>query len=265
MKHNFKVIILLVSMFLIAQLIGLYVVKSFITENLPFNIERPKFERETSFIPIFFIILVATAIALVLARLNAIKLWKFWFFISIVLVLCISLSAFMNQYLAGALAIIAAFFKIIKPNVYIHNISELFIYGGLAAMFVPILSIFSVSILMILIAVYDAIAVWKTKHMIKLAEFQSKLKIFTGFLVPYKTGNKLKTAILGGGDIGFPLLFTGVIFLERGLISLVIPIVVSLSLFLLLYFGEKNKFYPAMPFLSIGCFIGYGLILLNTL
>jgi len=30
-------------------------------------------------------------------------------------------------------------------------------------------------------------------------------------------------------------------------------------LFILLTKGEKNKFYPAMPFISAGCFVGYGI------
>ena len=74
---------------------------------------------------------------------------------------------------------------------------------------------------------------------------------------------EVKTAILGGGDIGFPLLFAGVVMKTVGFTKvLIIPVVVSISLFILLYFAEKNKFYPAMPFLSAGCFLGYGLVTL---
>ena len=105
-------------------------------------------------------------------------------------------------------------------------------------------------------------AVWKSKHMIKLAKFQSQLKIFPGFLVPYIEKRKKRAAMLGGGDIGFPLLFAGVVFKELGFISYIIPVIVSISLLLLLIYGNKNKFYPAMPFLGAGCFVGYGLILL---
>ena len=38
---------------------------------------------------------------------------------------------------------------------------------------------------------------------------------------------------------------------------LIIPVFVSLALLFLLLKGQQNKFYPAMPVLSLGCFIGY--------
>ncbi|MFH1591868.1 MAG: presenilin family intramembrane aspartyl protease [Candidatus Woesearchaeota archaeon] len=257
MKHNYKVTATIILLFLAAQFIGLVIVDKLTGEELAFGIERPDLDKETSFIHIFLIIIIVTIVALVIARFKAVRLWKFWFFLSLTLVLTISLSAFFNQYVALFLALLGVYFRIIKPNVIVHNLSELFIYGGLAAIFVPVLSILSISILLVLIAGYDAIAVWKTKHMIRLAKFQSKLKLFAGIMIPY---GKKKVAILGGGDIGFPLLFAGVVVRDLGAIGFLVPFVVALSLFLLLYYGDKNKFYPAMPFLTAGCFVGYALV-----
>jgi presenilin-like A22 family membrane protease len=116
------------------------------------------------------------------------------------------------------------------------------------------MSIFAASVLLTLISIYDAIAVWKTKHMIKLVKFQAKAKLFAGLLIPY---DKKKTAILGGGDIGFTLLFSGVVLTKMGFLSaIIVSLTTSIALFLLFIFSKKRKFYPAMPFLSIGCFIG---------
>ena len=128
--------------------------------------------------------------------------------------------------------------------------------------------------------------------MITLAKAQSENKMFAGLLIPYKKSQKaIKTkmelklpkhievketetssAILGGGDIAFPLLFAGSVMtflIESGLSqeiaffkSLIIPLFSSLALFLLFIKSQKGKFYPAMPFISVGCFIGYGIILL---
>ena len=36
----------------------------------------------------------------------------------------------------------------------------------------------------------------------------------------------------------------------------------GIALLILLMKGDKDKFYPAMPFLSVGCLIGYGIFLL---
>jgi hypothetical protein len=64
-------------------------------------------------------------------------------------------------------------------------------------------------------------------------------------------------ALLGGGDVGFPLLFAGVVLKEFGLWqSLVIPIFAMVPLALLFWKAEKDKFYPAMPFIGAGCLIG---------
>jgi presenilin-like A22 family membrane protease len=167
------------------------------------------------------------------------------------------------------------------PNIDIHNITEILMYGGLAALLVPVLNLFSVAALLIFISAYDAYAVWKSKHMVKMAEFQKTSNLFAGFSFPYKTvkkqggiskakiglPNKVKsvdsgessnTAILGGGDIAFPMLFAGVVMKTTGsyLYPLIVVIVTSGALFALFARAEKGKFYPAMPFLSMGCFLG---------
>ena len=273
MKHTIKVTSIVLLMFLLAQLIGLVIVKQYLPrETLPFNIEKPQLEEQTSFIPLFITIIIATLLALILIRFSAMRLWKLWFFLSVLFTLVIAFAAFIPQAIALILALILALWKVLRPNIYIHNLTELFIYGGLAAIFVPVLSIFSVSILMILIAIYDMIAVWKTKHMIKLAKFQASSKTFAGLLIPYslkkpkpKKGVSKKiivpvrTAILGGGDIGFPLLFAGVILKISNsfLNAFIISIFAALALMFLFIIAEKKKFYPAMPFIAVGCFVGY--------
>lgn len=259
MKHDLKITVLLIALFLAAQFIGLAVTKNYITEKLPYNIETPKFEEKTSFIPIFIIIIAATIFALLIAKMEATIIWKVWFFVSVTFCMSVALSAFTNQ--AAALVISAglAVFKVVRRSIIVHNATELFIYGGLAAILVPVLGIVSISALLILISVYDYIAVRKTKHMVALAKFQAKIRIFAGFLIPY---GKNKEAILGGGDIGFPLMFSAVAMKTLGIKAMIIPVFAAMALAFLFIRSEKKKFYPAMPILSIGCFIGYGIALL---
>ncbi len=305
MKHTLKVTLILVLLFFLAQVIGLVITNAYIDKEateetgetvfmkLPYNIERPPVEQKSSFIFIITAILIGTVLALLLIKFKKTFLWKVWFFIAVVLCLSIALSAFINPYIAFLLSLVLAGYKIFKPNVFIHNITEVFVYGGLAAIFVPIMNLFAVVALLILISIYDFIAVYKIKHMITLAKFQTKAKVFAGLFIPYgkekgkvlpkgqkpekgvKAREVVKIAILGGGDIGFPLLFAGVVMkglmLENSLLigflkSLIIPLFVSVALFLLLVKGKKDKFYPAMPFLTIGCFVGYFVVwLINFL
>ncbi len=257
MKHNIGITLVLVSFFLIAQLIGIAIVKQYQAEELPYHIERPQFEKTTSYIQIVFMVLVATALSIIMMRLKAVVFFKFWFFIGIFFLLTVSFGAFLAQGIALFLALALAGWRILKNNLLVHNFTEFFLYGGLATLLADSLTILSASILLILISIYDMIAVWKTKHMVSLAKFQAKSKVFSGFLVPYKNG----TAILGGGDVAFTLLFTVSAF-SLGALVFLIPLFAAISLFLLFLFAKKKKFYPAMPFLSLGCFAGLFIALL---
>jgi presenilin-like A22 family membrane protease len=189
--------------------------------------------------------------------------------------LTIAFAAFLPQIVSVILGIGVALLKIYKPNFIVHNVSEVFIYGGLAAIFVPIMNMYAVVILLILISVYDMIAVWQSKHMVKMAQFQTESKVFAGISIPYqipkkgkavegkgkKVKEEVKSAILGGGDIGFPLLFAGVLMKSMSFAKvLIVPAIVSIALLLLLFLAKKDKFYPAMPFIAIGCFVGYGIL-----
>jgi presenilin-like A22 family membrane protease len=281
MKHTLKVTLVIVFLFLLAQLTGLLVISKYVSiedrleskeimkdgqlvieevtikeetwSNLPYNIERPSVEEKSSYVAVIISILIATILALVLIKFEAKMLWKVWFFMSVWFTLSISFNAFAIQSFAVFIALVFTILKVFRDNVIVHNFTELFIYGGLAVIFVPILNVVSMLVLLLLISIYDMYAVWKSKHMIKMAKFQTKMKLFAGLMVPYGK----KTAILGGGDIGFPLLFTGVIYRMQGLEALVISVTTSIALFLLMYYSKKNKYYPAMPFISIGCVVGY--------
>jgi len=301
MKHHIKITYLLVVFFFLSQIIGMLVVNQYIDKqalkegrmefsSLPLDIERPPLEEQSSFWYILAAIFIGTLILLLIVKYKKIRLWKFWYFLSVIITLAISFAAFINQTAAIILALALGYMKIFRPSIWLHNITELFIYGGLAAIFVPIMNVFSAFALLILISIYDMYAVWKSKHMVALAKFTTSTKVFAGLAVPYlkstgkiqpipdnlqpdqppkKTVKKVSSAILGGGDIGFPLLFAGVVMktmmmrysvTQSIILASIIALSTSISLLILFYKGEKDKFYPAMPFLSAGCFIGYGLL-----
>jgi presenilin-like A22 family membrane protease len=297
MKHTLSITLVLVTAFFLSQIVGLaitneYVAQKIVNEttgevtikyqDLPLDMQRPQIEESKSSIFILGAVLIGTVLVLLLVKFRGFRLWKIWFFLSVALCLTISFWAFLSklgkagQWLAVILAVGLAILKIYKPNFIIHNLSEVFIYGGLAAIFVPIMNLFAAIVLLLLISVYDMIAVWQSKHMVKMAKFQTESKVFAGLSIPYtlpkkekikgptvKVHEEVKSAILGGGDIGFPLLFAGVLMKSFGFLHvLIVPVVASIGLFLLLYFAKKDRFYPAMPFLSAACFVGYGLMLL---
>lgn len=287
MKHSVVVIFILLSLFFVSQVVGLLVVRSYIDfvspdvvvwKSLPalgsLSFERPVMSSVVVPWYVLFGVFVGTFLVFMLVRFRQMWLWKVWFFLAMFLCMYVSFFTFLNSTAAAIISFFAAFLKVFRPSLIAHNLTEMFVYGGLAAIFVPVLDVWSVSILLLLISLYDAYAVWKSRHMIALAKFQMKAKVFAGLLIPYELPKKVKkgipkkirTALLGGGDIAFPLLFSGVIMTSFGFWpALIVSLTTSIALFFLLYLGQKDKFYPAMPFLAAGCFVGYSIILLANI
>jgi len=245
-------------------------------------------------------ILLMTAILLILIKFQLGNLWKYGFFLAVLFSLAVAFGVYVNKYIAIIAALVLAYFKVFKPNPYTHNIVEIFLYAGIAILVLPLLNIYSAIGLLIVISLYDMYAVWKSKHMIKLAKFQSENRAFAGFAIPYARPEKIvkkeikvkaarkikakekvkeemkpKIAILGGGDIGFTLIFASVVMemliksmgvakIAAFFYSLIVVVCVTIALALLFIFSKKDRFYPAMPFLSAGCLIGYIIVILVT-
>jgi len=301
MKHNIKITLILLLMFITTQFIGLYVVdhysKTKVIEgqvveieapDLPLGLETPELKEKREFNQIFISILIAFAIAIsllfLLTKFKAAFVLKLWFFVVVIIALVISFIAILPTFqyvtiMALVIALPLAFVKIYRQDFLVHNMTELFIYPGIAAVFVPILNIWTIVGLLILISVYDMWAVWHSGIMQKMAKYQiHKLKVFSGFFVPYiskRVRMKLKkmkkselkkkkiranVAILGGGDVIFPIIAAGVMLKTLGVFSALIVIAgATLGLCYLFFFAKKRKFYPAMPFISAGIFLGIGL------
>lgn len=302
MKHTLPVTLMLIAIFIISQLLGLALItlgtqitkdetgQTVVTHEDTAIGPRPETRGFQSFTYLLIGIAVGTAVLLILIRFHMTNVWKLWFFLAVWLAVTVSLGAALNKYVALGIAFVLAVWKIWRPNIIVHNLTEVLVYSGIALLIVPILDVFYASLLLIVIAIYDAYAVWKSKHMVKMANFQTESKLFAGLLIPYP-GTKVKmqgkpelkiksvqkptegrSAILGGGDIAFPMLFAGVVMdslLQDGFSkliayaqSLIIVAAATIALFLLFYYAKKDTFYPAMPFIAAGCFVGYGLVLL---
>ena len=273
-------------MFIVTQFIGLYVVNHYSDNKLPYGMEPPEeIDPVSAFPSIIIAFIIAIALFFLLTKFKIEFILKLWFFAVIVLALGLSINSFLpkEQYIPLISLIIAlpfALIKIFNRNIFVHNATELLIYPGIAAVFVPLLNIWTMIILLILISIYDMWAVWHSKIMQKMAKYQiNTLKIFSGFFIPYlskKERNKIKMlkqkykkselkkkkikinlAILGGGDVVFPIISAGVMLKTLGMwpaIFVILGAVLGLSY--LLFFSEKKKFYPAMPFITAGIFLG---------
>jgi presenilin-like A22 family membrane protease len=319
MKHSLRIAILLLVMFLLTQIIGVYVVdfysntkiidgeiQNVSAPSLPYGMQTSEeanvkcnldsfsdFFKCTHYL--YFLIIafvIAIALLFLLTKFKTKFIMKFWFFIVVVIALGIFFTSVLSNSIGSKASLIAlilslplAYVKIYKKEFIIHNITEFLIYPGIAAVFVPILNYITIIILLILISIYDVWAVFYSGIMQKMAKYQiDKLHVFSGFFVPYaddKTRVKIKEwtekykkkkiskkkfksqrfriniAILGGGDIVFPIITAGVMLKTLGLYSAFFVIAgATLGLTYLFFFSKKKKFYPAMPFITAGIFIG---------
>jgi presenilin-like A22 family membrane protease len=299
MKHTARITIILVTMFFVAQLIGIFVAHAYLPQkvvdesgefhevyNLPYGLDPPE---DVSPVDATTSILIALAIAvlimLTLMKFKAATFLRIWFLIVVILGISIALNAFIPlgpmyfgiPLIPTLIGIPLGILKIFHRNFIVHNLTELLIYPGIATVFIPLLSVWTVVFLLFIISAYDIYAVWHAGFMQKMAKYQiEKLKIFSGFFVPYvsgkdreklrkaKKGDKsekgkkigVNIAILGGGDVVFPIILAGVVLKTLGVYeAIIIAIGATIALSYLFYISEKGKFYPAMPFISAGCLV----------
>ena len=300
MKHTVKITLILISMFLITQLIGIAVIHSYSPKtaeilinnqssnitlyDLPYGLEPPKdVTPESNLISIIISIAFALTLLILLMKFKAELFLRGWFFLVITIAIAITFNSIIKNYLiysstiALIIALPLAYFKVFKRNIIVHNLTELIIYPGIAVIFIPLLSILTSVILLILISIYDIYAVWHTGMMQKMAKYQiQKVRVFSGFLIPYiskkdrgmikSKGSKAKkvkvnVAILGGGDVIFPIILAGVVFNVFGILSaIIISLGATAALAFLFFMSEKGRFYPAMPFISAGCLSALALV-----
>lgn len=259
------------------------------TNPLPYGMQPPQTTESMSLLSIVIAFIVAIGLVFILAKFRAAVIMRLWFFLVVTIVMSITFNALLYhffdpmsilpQIIAVIIALPLAVIKIFKRNILVHNITELLIYPGVAVVFVPILGLWSIIVLLIAISLYDMWAVWHTGFMQKMAKYQiEEMKVFAGFYIPYlnkkqrqlikqaKLSNsknlekkklKVNLAILGGGDVVFPIITSGVIMSIWGFLpALAVTICATLSLLGLFIMAKKGKFYPAMPFLTAGLFIG---------
>lgn len=302
MKHPFFTTAILVALFLAAQVIGLALVyenikdvrvvdgQQVVEHETTAIGDRPDLHGQQTFWFIAIGVGVGTALVLLLIKFKAFNLWRAWFFAAVLLALFVAFGVILPRAAAFALAFALAAWKVLRPGPAIHNLTELFVYAGIAVLIAPLFDLAWIALALVVISVYDMYAVWKSKHMVAMAQAQTEANVFAGFSIPKRSAQRHalqaprapgrkkanlgdSVAILGGGDVAFPLLFSSVVLVwlieGRGvapLVALYETLIVSaactVALAALFASSKEGRFYPAMPFLSLGCFAGLGIVAL---
>ncbi len=196
------------------------------------------------------------AIAFILIKLGFLRFFDFLVSLSFLLILLLYLSIFFPLIISLLLTI--SLFILFKRHRQARAVISIIVMVGSAVIVGMVIEPKIILIFALILAIYDYISVFKTKHMVTIAEGVKNSALMV----------KHKESAIGGGDIIVPSAFvTSIIFKysylgvsDALLLSTIPAILSSLSLLLLLLFGEKKRYYPAIPPLACGMLIGYLII-----
>lgn len=188
-------------------------------------------------------------------------------------ILVISASVILSIIVAVILVLVLIKF----PEWYVIDICGIVIGAGAIALFGISLGVFLVIILLIILAVYDAISVYKTKHMIELADTVVDLKLPVLLVIPkirkyslLKETKRLKEKLkddeerdaffMGLGDVVMPgiLVVAAYHSIPDGLpIALSVMLGTLFGFAVLMTFVIKGKPQAGLPSLCGGAILGY--------
>ena len=161
------------------------------------------------------------------------------------------------------------------PEWYVVDFVGVCVASGVSALIGISLSIIPIVVLLVLLAVYDAISVYKTKHMITMAEGLMDLKLPILFVIPkhakysflhenFKAGEKREAFFMGLGDAVMPtlLVVSANVFIHSsgGIISYPVlgAMLGTLAGYAVLYtFVMKGNPQAGLPFLNSGVILGF--------
>jgi presenilin-like A22 family membrane protease len=160
------------------------------------------------------------------------------------------------------------------PEWYVIDLVGVCIAGGVSALIGISLSVIPVVVLLVLLAIYDAISVYKTKHMITMAEGIMDLKLPILFVIPkhskysflkesFKEGEKREAFFMGLGDAVMPtlLVVSASVFMQSNgwisypVLGAMIGTLAGHAVLSILVMRGKPQ--AGLPFLNSGVILGF--------
>ena len=165
-----------------------------------------------------------------------------------------------------------------KPNWIVVNITGLIMAIGIASIWSLFLGVWFALALLVILAVYDYISVFKTKHMITLAKVALDESIPMLFVVPESSDFDMsslsienrgdnKAVLLGFGDVAIPtvLVVSSTVYgigRHFSLAFFFLPFVGGIVGMIYLMFFMKRRPAPGLPAINGGVIAGFAVALL---
>ena len=225
---------------------------------------------------VYFIILIIgfTALILLVLKFGGDKLVQFIMLAAVAVTMYYVMAVLVPYgYVPILITIALTVLLYIYPEWYILDATGLVIGGGAAAMFGISLDILPVILLMILLAIYDAISVYKTKHMVSLAESIVEMRLPILFVLPRKRNFSIvknsdmgEAFFMGLGDAIIPsmLVVSAFVNYTSAAPALGAALGTLAGYAVLSRIAGRGKPHAGLPFLNSGAIIGFviGLALL---
>ena len=262
----------LVILFIITQAMGLAVGDFLINEQIRTSIVNDDPESVDNSLGLIAWVLVFTAMLILVIRfapewlltiiLKGIESLTV-FGTSIIVLLPTKLA---DEIILGAAALSVAVRIIFSKNIWLRNASSVVAAAGAGALIGASLGVVPVFVFIVLLAIYDFIAVFKTKHMVELAKGVTKKNLSFTYALPTKEHQ----FELGTGDMVIPLAFS-VSVLATVKDTMIYPffflppvmiLVASLAgLLVTMHFAslKKGMALPALPLQTLLMLIVFGL------
>ena len=264
---NKEVFILLTGLFIVAQTLGLIVAQNLILLDIKSAPLTGDLNNPLEAVYLIIMILVMTGVILIILKYKKAK--SLWLFeaLAIFSTSIIVFGSFFPQddLLVFLITIVILAFRYThKENKMYKNFVSILAISGAGALLGISLGVIPVLIFIILLSIYDFIAVFKTKHMVTLAKGVTKKNLSFTYTLPTKE----HTFELGTGDMVIPLTFAVSVLSTQtimGIEKFITPILILLAsligLILTLHYCslKKGRVLPALPLQTALMIIVFGM------
>lgn len=194
---------------------------------------------------------------------------RFIFFLTIFFGLSLFLNIFLPLVFSIFLAayLIMLYFILARP--IFHNLVMLCSLVGVALAVGLAASPVIIFILLLVFSLYDIVAVFITKHMIKMARGFFKIGLLPGFLLSFNPRSQLKIgrgaslgekfSFLGSGDVVLPLLFVASLVNVKLIYAVGAGVgnILGFAVLVFILWGRRREPLPALPPIVFGEVVGF--------
>lgn len=183
------------------------------------------------------------------------------------------------SWLSGSQALMLAFGVVFLlgffPIVLVHDLAIVLGIGGIGAVLGLSMTPLIACVLLAAMSIYDIISVYRTRHMVALAEHMMQSGAVFGFLVPARLSGFFmrrhdalqarEVMMLGSGDIGLPLVLATSAVSQSINAALLVSGCALMGLMLMHWlFGRQERPTPmaALPPIAMSAILGYVLAII---